>query len=142
MTQNIFKMSENQQIRNILEGHSYGVNSVSYSPILPDGSTRIVSGSWDNMLRLWDAETGKPVLRNGEPLVFRCLSWSYITCVRYSPNGKRIVSGSYDGTLRLWVAAPVPAFQRRSPMVHLLGHLSAIQNAEDYGEKLLKRRRM
>jgi WD40 repeat protein len=30
----------------------------------PDG-TRIVTASWDNTARLWDAESGKPI---GEPL--------------------------------------------------------------------------
>ncbi|KIK31529.1 hypothetical protein CY34DRAFT_275367, partial [Suillus luteus UH-Slu-Lm8-n1] len=45
----------------VLFGHTSSVSSVSFSP---DG-TRILTGSWDNTVRLWDAGTGEPV---GEPL--------------------------------------------------------------------------
>ena len=41
-------------ILNILAGHSSHVNSVAFSL---DGS-QILSGSWDNTIRLWDAWTG------------------------------------------------------------------------------------
>ena len=37
-----------------LKGHSGTVNSVSFSP---DGK-RIVSGSYDNTLKVWDTQTG------------------------------------------------------------------------------------
>src|SRR5713226_4189042 len=48
-------------VQTVLRGHTSGVCSVSFSP---DGS-RIVSGSWDNTVRLWDAATGQPL---GQPL--------------------------------------------------------------------------
>ncbi|CCA77002.1 hypothetical protein PIIN_10987 [Serendipita indica DSM 11827] len=44
-----------------LRGHSSWVNAVAFSP---DGS-RIVSGSLDQTIRLWDAKTGEPI---GEPV--------------------------------------------------------------------------
>ncbi|MEE1001492.1 MAG: hypothetical protein U0L37_05995, partial [Bacteroidales bacterium] len=38
-----------------LEGHSWDVSSVAYSP---DG-TKIISGSWDDKIKIWDANTGQ-----------------------------------------------------------------------------------
>ena len=64
----------------------------------PDGR-RIVSGSSDNTLRLWDAATGKPI---GPPLLGHT---SRVWSVAFSPDGRRIVSGSFDNTLRIWDAA-------------------------------------
>ena len=59
---------------------------------------RIVSGSFDSTVRLWDADTRKPI---GHPLTGHTGTvWS----VAFSPDGKRIVSGSADKTLRLWLA--------------------------------------
>ena len=37
-----------------LEGHSYDVNSVAFSP----DSARLASGSNDDTIKLWDVETG------------------------------------------------------------------------------------
>ena len=66
-----------------LKGHSFSVDSVAFSP---DGK-RIVSGSADNTLRLWDVETGKPI---GEPLTGHRKE---VDSVAFSPDGKRIVWG-------------------------------------------------
>ena len=40
-----------------LTGHSFRVTSVAYSP---DGK-HVVSGSFDNTVKVWDAATGKEV---------------------------------------------------------------------------------
>ncbi len=78
----------------VLRGHSDSVNSVSFSP---DGS-RIVSGSSDNSIKLWDAATGAEL---------RTLTGhsDSVLSVSFSPDGSRIVSGSSDKTIKLWDAA-------------------------------------
>jgi len=76
------------------QGHTGSVKSVCYSP---DGK-RIVSGSYDKTIRIWDAETGKQI---GESLEGHT---DCVNSVCYSPNGKRIVSGSEDTTIRIWDA--------------------------------------
>lgn len=75
-----------------LRGHSGPVHGVTFSP---DGA-RIVSGSNDETLRVWDAKTGAPI---GMPLRGHTAA---VLSVAFSPDGSRIVSGSSDRTLRLW----------------------------------------
>ena len=74
-----------------LKGHSDTVCSVSFSP---DGK-RIVSGSRDKTLKVWDAQTGK------ETLTLKGHT-SPVRSVSFSPDGKRIVSGSHDKTVKVW----------------------------------------
>ncbi|MGB3768471.1 MAG: caspase family protein [Phormidesmis sp.] len=74
-----------------IEGHSHFVYSVAFSP---DGE-RIISGSADCTLRLWDLKgnaIGKPFKGHS----------SSVYSVAFSPDGAYIVSGSDDNTLRLW----------------------------------------
>ena len=63
----------------------------------PDGS-RIVTASWDNTARIWDAASGKEiaVLRGHEDAVHSAA---------FSPDGSRIVTASSDNTARIWDAA-------------------------------------
>ena len=62
----------------------------------PDGA-RIVSGSSDTSLRLWDASSGRCIR------TLEGHSGGVTTCA-FSPDGARIVSGGYDKSLRLWDA--------------------------------------
>ncbi|MCL1463516.1 WD40 repeat domain-containing protein, partial [Argonema galeatum] len=73
------------------QGHKSFVFSVAFSP---DGQ-RIVSGSDDNTVRLWDLQ-GNPI---GSPFMGH---EDFVTSVAFSPDGEMIVSGSGDKTLRLW----------------------------------------
>jgi WD40 repeat protein len=88
--------------KNQLKGHSGAVSSVAFSP---DGK-RIVSGSDDNTLRVWDAATGQEtlVLKGSVGAHMLLLSGTTdpnagVTCVVFSSDGKRIVGGNRDGTL-------------------------------------------
>ena len=73
------------------EGHSDTIFSVAFSP----QGDRILSGSSDKTIRLWNLDGNQL----GNP--FRGHSgrvWS----VAFNPQGDRIISGSSDKTLRLW----------------------------------------
>ena len=70
------------------------LNAVAVSP---DGR-RLVTGSADASLRLWNADTLEPI---GEPLVGHQGS---VSSVVFSPDGRRLASGSADDTVRLWDA--------------------------------------
>jgi WD40 repeat protein/tRNA A-37 threonylcarbamoyl transferase component Bud32 len=76
-----------------LKGHTGNVLSVAFSP---DGK-RIVGGSDDQTVKVWDAISGQELLTlKAHTLLVRT--------VAFSPDGKRIVSGSYDKTLKVWDA--------------------------------------
>ena len=64
----------------------------------PDGR-KIVAGSADKTIRMWDAVSGNSI---GEPLRGHN---KQVTSVAFSPDGTRIVSGSADNTIQLWDAA-------------------------------------
>ncbi|KIM24258.1 hypothetical protein M408DRAFT_243234 [Serendipita vermifera MAFF 305830] len=81
-------------VQNVCIGHKDAVLSVDFSP---DGR-RIVSGSRDCTIRVWDVETGKVVLG---PLQSHN---DAILCVSFSSDGRRIVSGAWDCTIRVWDA--------------------------------------
>ncbi|KAF8712129.1 hypothetical protein AX14_013128 [Amanita brunnescens Koide BX004] len=74
-----------------LQGHDHRVNSVAFSL---DGS-KIVSGSSDKTIRVWDASTGLPPIHGGD----------WISSVAFSPDGSKIISGSGDRTIRVWDAS-------------------------------------
>jgi WD40 repeat protein len=75
----------------IQKGHSWGISSVAISR---DGKY-IVSGSWDNTVRLWDVETGKEIRTfTGHTGI--------VYSVALSGDGQTLASGSYDKSVRLW----------------------------------------
>jgi hypothetical protein len=72
-----------------LKGHTNRVSGVAFSP---DGK-RIVSGSWDNILKVWDVATGQEVLTLKGANVY--------SSVAFSPDGKQLVSVGIEN-LEFW----------------------------------------
>ncbi|KAH8825958.1 hypothetical protein DL96DRAFT_1466365, partial [Flagelloscypha sp. PMI_526] len=85
------------------------VHCVAFSP----DSKHIVSGSWDNSARVWDAESGKQLcLLDGHE--------SLVISVAFSPDSKYVVSGSDDNTVRIWDA------ESGKQLRNLDGHVHAV----------------
>ncbi|CUA77196.1 WD repeat-containing protein 5 homolog [Dictyostelium discoideum] [Rhizoctonia solani] len=74
------------------KGHTGGIWSVAYSP---DGKS-VASGSWDNTIRIWHADSSSPI---GKPLTGHS---DWIRSIAYSPLGNTIASASYDKSIRIW----------------------------------------
>jgi len=74
-----------------LAGHTAAVNALAFSP---DGS-RILTGSVDRTVRLWEANTGKE-LRKIEAHA------GYVKAVQFTADGLTAASVGYDHVNRLW----------------------------------------
>ncbi len=94
-----------------LTGHTGGVRSVVFSP---DGTT-LASGSRDNTIRLWNANTGTPIrtlTEHTEP----------VNSVAFSPDSNTFASGGWDDTIRLWNA------NIGTPIRTLIGHTHNVES--------------
>jgi uncharacterized delta-60 repeat protein len=78
-------------LKSTLTGHTEGVWSVAISP---DDKT-LVSGSWDNTIRIWNLQTPelKSTLQGHTNSVYS---------VAITPDDKTLVSGSDNKTIRIW----------------------------------------
>jgi WD40 repeat protein len=81
----------------VLSWQPPGVRSAVFSP---DG-TRIIAGSDDGNLHIWDLSTLTERLMEGHS--------DWVNCVASAPDGSFAVSASDDGTLKLWDLARVPS---------------------------------
>ncbi|KAJ1467516.1 WD40-repeat-containing domain protein, partial [Baffinella frigidus] len=106
-----------------LAGHSAFVHCVAISA---DG-TRVVTGSNDTLVKIWNAETGAEV----------CTLKGHTDKVRFvafSRDGTRIVSGSYDHLLKIWDAGSRAEDEDGEPIIHpgcpLTGHSEAVHQVE------------
>ena len=74
-----------------LHGHNHFVSSLT----LNSDSTKLVSGSWDKTIRLWDIPTSK------SDLLFKGHTKDVLS-VAFSHDERLIFSGSMDNTLKYW----------------------------------------
>ncbi|KAF5366464.1 hypothetical protein D9757_013587 [Collybiopsis confluens] len=68
------------------------VESVAVSP----NGQQVVSGSYDQTVRIWNVQTGQQI---GDPLHGHT---GWVSSVAFSPDGQQVVSGSHDQTVRIW----------------------------------------
>ena len=71
-------------------GHSSEVNSVAFS----HDRTHIVSGSWDETVKIWDTASGA-YIKTLESHSDR------VNSVAFSHDGTHVVSGSWDETVKI-----------------------------------------
>jgi len=83
--------AESRNVLQTFEGHTYRVNSVTFSP---DGEL-LASGSRDQKVRLWRVEDGELI----HTLVGHT---DEVNSVAISPDGSLIASGSSDDTVMIW----------------------------------------
>jgi len=76
----------------VFTGHTHRLRAIAFSP---DG-TKVVSGGWDQILKLRDISKGDQSLRTSQGRT------DWICAADISPDGKRVVSGSDDKTVNLW----------------------------------------
>ncbi len=91
------KQVSETKIPDTLQGHKDWVNSVVFSP---DGKM-IASGSEDNSIKLWDAETGT-LLRTLNQSWWCRENNAAVLSVAFSPDGGFLASGSEDNVIKFW----------------------------------------
>ncbi|KIK53556.1 hypothetical protein GYMLUDRAFT_1025293 [Collybiopsis luxurians FD-317 M1] len=92
-----------------IKGHTGWVLSAAFSS---DG-TKVISGSHDATVRLWNALTGEQeMIMNGHT--------DYIYSVAFSPDDRKVVSGSKDKTVRMWDAVT------GNTLMEMVGHTDEV----------------
>ena len=79
-----------------LKGHTDRVRSVEFNSVaFNHDDTKIVSGSYDRTIRVWNVDTDECILTlKGHT--------EYVRSVVFNYDGTKIVSGSDDNTIRVW----------------------------------------
>ncbi len=97
-----------------LQGHSGGISCVQFD------SSRIVSGSHDKTIRVWNIKTNSP--------------WSVMTLAGHSGevrclhlHGSRLASGSRDATIKVWDLETKPEWSSIGCKVTMVGHQDTVR---------------
>ena len=94
-TARLWDVQTGETIR-VLAGHTDQIYAVGVSAPGENGEIRLVTGSDDHTLRLWDGAGNLiKVLEGHGDAVF---------AAAFTPDGRYLVSGSFDKTIRLWDA--------------------------------------
>jgi tetratricopeptide (TPR) repeat protein len=86
----------------------------------PDGRL-VVTGSHDNLARVWEAATGRLV---GKALPHQ----NWVRAVAFAPDNRRVLTGSHDMTARLW---NVQTGEQLGPALHHAGEIVAVAISPD-----------
>ncbi|CAL8468549.1 g8089 [Coccomyxa elongata] len=98
-TAKIWSMNQTHAVHD-LAGHQKEIYTLKWSPTGPGTANpnqrlMLVSASFDNTIRLWDAESGMclhHLTKHDQP----------VYSVAFSPNGELLASGSFDKNLYIW----------------------------------------
>lgn len=75
-----------------LDPRTSRIISIAFSP----RGERVVTAGQDEVVEIWNVETGERTAVSGR------LHVGEVTSAAFSPDGSRIVSAGFDGTLRIW----------------------------------------
>jgi Tol biopolymer transport system component len=107
-----FGSGRNCFFRLALAGHTALVDTAVFSA----HGSRVVTASWDNTARVWDAVTGATVATlSGHS--------GWVTSAAFSPDGSKIVTASWDKTARVWDA------KTGANVATLSGHTDRVNSA-------------
>jgi len=85
------RYSQEQELERTLFGHRFFVYALA---VTPDGK-RVVSGSYDDTVKVWDLHTGR------EQFTFSGHT-GWVRAVAVTLDGRYAISGSHDHTIKMW----------------------------------------